>query len=426
MKTLRWFDRALLLLGLVGILAGLGALVLGTAPLERELVAATFDEEAGVQVVVAHFESSGFSQLLARWGQSFERGVLLAWMGLALLLIGLCGRRVRLGQRMIRGVGALLVPLVLGLLALPLVMSDFEPLLTDLFVALGGDPAFWSIGCSSGLQPCSRVQALHEVWTAMIVLACVGTALALVRAAPHAWRAGEQGQVLSRGWSRSALVLFLAGGAALAATMPHAADRELAASTCVAERSEYGDWTASGIAGPHAASCELEPDDAWRIRMQVDAEGWVSLFSYDAVELLVTPEDLVRHIDDIRAHPNAHEPGAPELVLELFVDRRAPLASLAPVLKVARAKGVRRVVLLGRAQVEGESALLGHWVRRSLCPVGELRLATHTSTSLGNFEDYDELAAAAAKGLWIYPTMVLLPTRSCERIGEDDYMLGEL
>jgi hypothetical protein len=403
MRAPRWFDRALVLLGLVGILAGLGAVVLGTAPLERELVAATFDDEAGVQVVVAYFESSGFSQLLARWGQSFERGVLLAWMGLALLLIGLCVRRVRLGQRMIRGVGALLVPLVLGLLALPLVMSDFEPLLTDLFIALGGEPAFWSIGCSFGLQPCSRVQALHEVWTATIVLACVGTALAVLRAAPSAWRAGEQGQVLSRGWSRAALVLFLAGGAALAYTMPHAADRELAASTCVAERSEYGDWTASGIAGPHAASCVHEPDDTWRIRLQVDGEGWVSLFTYDAVELLVAPEDLAGHIDHLRAHPLAREPDAPELVLELFVDRRALLASLQPIFKVAMAKGVERVVLLGRAQVEGDSALLGPWVRRSLCPLGELRLDTHVSGPFGNFRDLPDHGTRAHAPLRAQP-----------------------
>jgi hypothetical protein len=62
---------------------------------------------------------------------------------------------------------------------------------------------------------------------------------------------------------------------------------------------------------------------------------------------------------------------------------------------LAQRTGVERVVLMGRAQVEGESALIGPWARRSLCPTGELLLDPDASRSLWDFDDFASLQAAA-------------------------------
>lgn len=387
MTSLTRFDRIMLLVALAAILGGLGWLVVGGAPIEREFASTIFHEEAGRQVTT-HDAPQRLLPLLGQQERVFARGLALAWSGFFVLFIALRRASRRLGFRMDRRVMPLLVPLAVGLVALPLVHWRFEEQLVDAYVMLGGEPDF-AAGCYLILMPCSRLQALHAVWNAAIVLACVATALAFVREAPRAWRGGEHGLVLSRGWSRFAVALFVTGAAALVFTMRHAADRELAASTCVDERDEgRPDPTPAWFDGPSLSTCEGVPRSMAH-SLHIDRHGWPvdSLDPRQLAELLADLNEWRADLDDASA-----------IELELFVDLRTSPRRLEPYLDVAQAHGIERVVLLGRAEVEGESALVGRWVRRSLCPVGELILDDAAARSLGDFEDFGALQAAARGG----------------------------
>lgn len=427
MRASRW----LLPLGVVAIVSSLLALIVLVAGVEARIVEDVWNVDPETGFIIPHLSSGQqrhpFSIRYEHWVWPIIAAV-LAFTALLAFTLHRIDRERRLGLAYV--VLPLALPLLIGLATATLVHDLYQDWFGELVYGLFSSESLDT--CHGLLSPCSHMLGFDELRNLAASLIVAATLIALVPSARAAWRAGQHGARLGKGWSGAALVCFVAGAVALLWTRAHREDRAQLLAECARGRATHADWC------EQTSLFDVSPNEL----QGVDIEGcdptsefevfdWSSdtdfqLFATGEISELSRPGRESELLDSAALREQLERSASRTLIgdaaaVTVFVDERTPLPTLAEILRDMDDVGIEVVLLLGSHTLSGEFATLGPWRRRVHCRLGFLRLDAR-GHGLDEFEGFTEVAIAASAegraGLRVNPREPLTRGRATTPLGQ--------
>lgn len=381
------------------------ALLVGEARVEISRLFYAIDPETGavVDVVPQDQRSTAVGSSYVELSDRIWALVCVGWVSLVLTWWGLRRREHGTGLRWRRISAPLLLPIGALLSAATLLNYRFDGDLEMLLDSFTRDGAVLVGMCMRHLSGCSHLQGYELLRTAALWVSAISVAL-LIPAAREAWRAGVQGRRLSRFGCVAALVCFCVGSVAFVSTRTSREDHLHTVIWC------------NGKAWPHpedrvyipiATSTKLQMARVHALRPfeEFGAPSWYWAAWGEAYEIFADGEisndlsnaDFQAELKDlVRNHDESYRDEFPDgPVMGLHVDERVPLARMRELLEIAKAAGVRTVVVFGEARLTRDLPSMGSWERRVHAPHAKL-LLRDGERSFDDFTTWKQLSDEAA------------------------------